>query len=170
MVAKAKLDHSKYPLPSSEYARRKSTDTLVIHCADTPAKMDVDVTDVREWHVLERGWLDVGYHIFIKRDGTIQEARPIWTVGAHVEGHNSTSIGVCMAGGSDGKGNEQNNFTEAQWESLRATVRALIHAYPITTICGHRDFPKVQKYCPSFDVTAWLKANKRKLGEDPIDD
>jgi N-acetylmuramoyl-L-alanine amidase len=158
------VDQSKYPLPDTSYKRRLSTDTLVIHCAETPPKWDEGVNTVREWHILERGWIDVGYHIFIKRDGTIQSGRPIWSVGAHVEGHNSTSIGVCMAGGCNAKDQEENNFTDAQWESLIKTVKMLTHTYLITVICGHRDFKGVTKYCPSFDVKTWLKQNKKAIG------
>lgn len=164
-MASKTVDHSLYPLPDASYTRRKATDTLVIHCADTKPNQNFTAKDIREWHVLERGWVDIGYHIVILRDGTVQAGRPLWSVGAHVEGHNSTSIGVCLMGGTSLKGTEENNFTPEQWASLIETVRRLIHVYPITVICGHRDFPKVTKYCPSFDVATWLRTNKKAFGD-----
>lgn len=150
-------------LPDDKYKRRASTDTLVIHCAATD-EQDFDVHDIREWHVEENGWIDVGYHVVIKRDGTVQGGRPLWAVGAHVEGHNSTSIGVCMVGGGSKK--EVNNFTDAQWSSLLTVVKVLCLEYLITDIRGHRDFPNVHKWCPSFDVASWLRENKKKLSEE----
>ena len=41
---------------------RSKTDSLVIHCSATPESMDIGVEKIREWHVDERGWEDVGYH------------------------------------------------------------------------------------------------------------
>lgn len=159
----------KYFLAESEYSRRKDTDTLVIHCADTTKDMDVGVREIREWHVKENGWKDIGYHLVIRRNGFVEVGRPLWSVGAHVQGHNSTSIGICMVGGSKrvkGANVEENNFTDAQWKTLLRLVKTLVNQFTITTICGHRDFPKVQKYCPSFDVAQWLKDNKREFGAD----
>ena len=48
---------------------RKETKYVVVHCADTPADMDVGAADIRRWHVDERGWDDVGYHWIIRRSG-----------------------------------------------------------------------------------------------------
>jgi N-acetylmuramoyl-L-alanine amidase len=141
----------------SFYTRRQQTSYITVHCAATSAHWDGDVDEVRQWHVKERGWKDVGYHFFIKRDGTIQVGRPRWAVGAHVEGHNHHALGVCMAGGSDEDGKEENNFTDEQWESLAQLLAYLKREfYPHAKINGHRDFPGVKKYCPSFDVKGWL--------------
>lgn len=158
-----------YPLSDDNYTRRKSTDTLIIHCADTPASMDVGAKEIRKWHVEENGWTDIGYHVVIRRNGKIEGGRPIWAVGAHVAGYNATSIGICMVGGSKEtkKGNvEEDNFTPEQWTTLLRVVKTLMLVYPITVVKGHRDFPKVTKYCPSFDVATWLKQNKKSLSEE----
>lgn len=147
---------AKYPLPDAKYTRRQATDTLVIHCAATD-EQDFSAADIRRWHVLENGWLDIGYHYVIRRNGDVELGRPKWAVGAHVAGHNATSIGICMVGGGSTK--ECNNFTGAQWGALRAIVRNRLVEYPITKVCGHRDFPDVHKWCPSFSVAAWLEQN-----------
>ena len=149
-----------YYLPTVGYTRRSSTDTLVIHCADTPATLDASAAVIRGWHVRERGFKDIGYHLVIRRDGSMELGRPIWSVGAHVEGHNQTSIGVCMVGGCNAKGEEENNFTQAQWDTLVCKAVQLVREFTITKVCGHRDFPNVKKYCPSFDVATWLKQHK----------
>ena len=57
--------------------------------------------------------------------------------------------------GIDAKGKPENNFTPAQFESLRTLLDKLKVDYPSAKIVGHRDLdPK--KACPSFDVASWL--------------
>lgn len=145
--------------PEVTYAPRKATNYIVVHCAQTTAQHDCDITEVRDWHALPKpkgnGWMDVGYHFFIKRDGTVQIGRPHWALGAHVKDHNWEAIGVCLAGGSDADGKEEKNFNEAQWTALAALVQGLRVAYPKAVVQGHRDFPGVDKYCPSFNAKPW---------------
>ena len=76
---------------------------IIIHCADTPASMDIGVEEICPWH-LERHFSDVGYHHIIRRDGIDDRGRPHEQTGAHVAAHNANSIGVCMVGGK-GKNN-----------------------------------------------------------------
>ncbi|KKK99464.1 hypothetical protein LCGC14_2632510, partial [marine sediment metagenome] len=47
------------------YRPIKSYDWLVVHCAATPADMDIGVKEIRHWH-LQRGFSDVGYHYIIR--------------------------------------------------------------------------------------------------------
>ena len=49
---------------------------IVIHCSDTYARMDIGVNEIRQWH-LQRGFNDIGYHYVIRRDGAIEQGRPI---------------------------------------------------------------------------------------------
>lgn len=135
--------------------KRTKTDYLVIHCAATPPTMDVDIKTIEEWHKA-RGFKTVGYHFFIKRDGTIQEGREIGSIGAHVVGHNHSSVGICMAGGvgRDAKSPE-NNFTPDQWKSLYLTLQMLHEKYPAAVIVGHNDLD-AGKACPSFSVSEYV--------------
>src|SRR5690242_7167108 len=118
---------------------------IAIHCSATPAKMDIGVAEIRRWHK-DRGWSDIGYHHVIRRDGTIEEGRDESIPGAHVEGYNSCSIGVCLVGGMD-KANKvaENNFTEDQTQSLAQIILELRQRYPNAAVQGHRDFPNVHK-------------------------
>lgn len=148
-------------LPEDKYKRRTSTDYLVVHCAQTDASWDGHIDEVRRWHMQEHGWMDVGYNYFIRRNGDIERGRPWWAVGSGVKGWNHNSLHVCLAGGCDVHGNEQCNFTAEQWESLKWFL-SYWKGQPSTknaVIQGHRDFPNVTKYCPSFDVKTWLKEN-----------
>lgn len=77
-------------------------------------------------------------------------------IGAHVEGFNSTSVGVCLVGGVAEDGTTpQDNFTKDQYMSLLVLLKGLQKMYPEAEILGHRDFPGVKKACPSFDVRKW---------------
>ena len=135
--------------------RRTKTDFIVVHCAATPPTMDVDISTIAEWHKA-RGFNTVGYHFFIKRDGTRQKGRDINAIGAHVVGHNHNSVGVCMAGGVglDAK-TPEDNFTDAQWTTLLITLRELHADYPRAVIVGHRDL-NPGKACPSFSVSEYV--------------
>ncbi|MCG8470536.1 MAG: N-acetylmuramoyl-L-alanine amidase [Desulfobacterales bacterium] len=120
---------------------------LVVHCADTPDHRDVTAADIHGWHQ-KRGWDGIGYHAFIRRDGTIEAGRPVYWTGAHVRGHNSHSLGVCLAG--------RTHFTEAQRHSLEQVLWAWKKTYPEAQVCGHNDLdPK--KSCPNFNAKALWK-------------
>lgn len=134
---------------------RASTDFIVIHCSATNTQ-DFGASDIDRWH-RAKGWACIGYHYVIKRDGTLEEGRKEEQIGAHVEGHNYNSLGICMVGGCDKNGKALDNFTDAQWQTLSLVIKHLHAKYPKATIQGHRDFPGVKKDCPSFDVKAWLK-------------
>lgn len=120
---------------------------IIVHCTATPG--DVSIETVREWHVNERGWRDVGYHFLIRTDGTIEEGRPIEQSGAHTKGHNWDSIGVAYAGGTGKNGEWLDTRTDEQKDSLVDLLCQLKDAYG-GTIYGHRDFS--EKACPSFDA------------------
>lgn len=141
---------------------RTSTDFIAIHCSATRPSQQIDVDDIRKWHKA-KGWSDVGYHFVITRTGRVQPGRPEKAVGAHVEGYNGHSIGICLVGGvsEDDFREAENNFTPAQMKALRNLLVDLRKRYPGAVVQGHRDFPKVRKACPSFDVREWLR------GEDP---
>lgn len=122
--------------------------------------MDVGADWIRDIHVNQNGWRDIGYHYVIKRDGSIEKGRDESVVGAHTTGHNHDSIGICLIGGKarSGHGEHSNpaNFTHSQWETLRNLVKQLIIEYPDAQLYGHGDLNS-GKSCPSFDVKAWAE-------------
>jgi len=143
-------------------------DLIVIHCAATPEGRDVTAADIDRMH-RQRGFRKIGYHYFLRLDGTREVGRAEDEVGSHVQGHNANSIGICYAGGVNAKGNATDTRTPEQRAALRALILELKVRYPNARICGHRDLSPDRdgdgqvephewlKACPSFDVAAWLK-------------
>lgn len=136
---------------------------IIIHCSATKANIDANITlpgedvgarEIRRWH-LERGFADIGYHYVIRRDGQVEAGRPLEKAGAHVQGFNANSVGICLVGGLDAKGRAENNFEPAQWKALKDLVAKLRNRFPLAVLRGHRDFPDVKKDCPCFDVRQW---------------
>jgi N-acetylmuramoyl-L-alanine amidase len=93
-----------------------------------------------------------GYHFIIKADGEIVQLLDIATPSNGVAGYNSQIINVCYIGGVDTHGLPKDTRTEAQKESLITCLTRLKKLFPSATIQGHRNFPKVNKACPSFDA------------------
>lgn len=142
------------------FKRRTKTELGVIHCAATKPNQNVGATEIRDWH-LQKGWVDIGYHFIIKRDGTIEFGRPIYAVGAHAYMHNSRSIGVCLVGGVDKNNQPQDNFTDAQWDALDLVTAVIEYLYPGINWDGHRELRhNHNRACPSFEVEHWLKNRK----------
>lgn len=149
------------------FRTRKTTDTIVVHCSATRPSSDIGATEIDRWH-RQRGWLGCGYHVVIRRDGTIEadftghtQTRPIWAPGAHAGADmNGRSIGICMVGGvrEDNPNKAQNNFTPEQFASLEKVIGLLRAKEPgIAQVIGHRDVPNTPKACPSFDVRTWMR-------------
>ena len=135
---------------------RKVTDFIAIHCSASVPDIKTNAATLDRWH-RNRGFFMIGYHFVIKTDGTIEKGRDEDSIGAHVEGYNARSIGVCLVGGVDKDGKSVNNFSQEQMLSLLMLLKDLKKKYPLAVIQGHRDFPKVAKDCPCFDVKAWVK-------------
>lgn len=171
----------------------RTIDLIVIHCAATPngkaighrpGKPAASYIDV--WHSA-RGFrradaarsafnpqlYAIGYHFVIDADGSIGTGRAESEVGAHVQGHNAHSLGVCMAG--------TDKFTCFQWVALETQVRSLKQRYPQARIVGHRDLsPDLDgdgaveprewtKTCPGFSVADWLANGMRPLADHTLE-
>lgn len=127
---------------------------LTIHCAATPEGRHVSAAQVTEWDKAKFG--QTSYHWVVELDGTSVRTLRDDQKGAHVGGHNTGNIGICYIGGVDKKLNPKDTRTDAQKKSLLTLVRTYKERYPGIVIRGHRDWPGVNKACPSFDVAKWL--------------
>lgn len=69
----------------------------------------------------------VGYHYLIEHDGTVRQARRETEIGAHDQGENYDSIGICMAGHFG-----LNMPTEAQAEAAAELTDRLVKKWDIS--------------------------------------
>jgi N-acetyl-anhydromuramyl-L-alanine amidase AmpD len=140
----------------------RAINEIIVHCTATQPKwMDghstrEKVAEVRQWHMRDRGWKDIGYHFLIDRDGTLAEGRPLDQVGAHTQGHNTGTIGVSLFGGFGSSATDKffENFTPEQDKALRALIAKLCDTYKIKKVSGHNEY--ASKACPGFAVTKWF--------------
>jgi N-acetylmuramoyl-L-alanine amidase len=164
---------------------------IIIHCSATPNGKAYTAADIDRMHK-QRGFKraaaaitkfnpnikHIGYHYAIEVDGHIAPGRNIEEIGAHVQGNNADSIGICMIG--------TDQFAQVQYLSLQMllmTLATTLYTYPVKSfsdalyvfrlldisVKGHRDYsPDLNgdgvisrnewlKICPGFDVAAYLK-------------
>lgn len=153
--------------PQSGYINLKENNIralneIIIHCTATRPSQDIGHKTLTEW-ARQKGWLDDPYHFVIRRNGEVEEGRPIEEIGAHCKGHNKNSIGVVLVGGvsEDDVTKSELNFTHEQWKTLNSFIPELAEKYNIKNIHGHNEYSKI-KTCPNFDVQVWLKSKEIK--------
>lgn len=105
-------------------------DTIILHHAEASI---CSIDDIDRWHKL-RGWAGVGYHYFVKKDGTIYRGRPEKADGAHTKGYNTHSIGLCAEGAY-----MKEEMPEVQRKSIIALSQYIKLRYDIKHIYGHRE-------------------------------
>ena len=130
-------------LDFKELRIRSRTSRIAVHHSASP---DVSAAQIHSWH-LDRGWSGIGYHYVIRKNGNVELGRPIDTAGAHTQGYNSDSVGICLTG----------NFMEEtpSAEQLRALVeliRYLQQQYGQLEINRHQDLSPTA--CPG-DKFPW---------------
>jgi len=121
---------------------------VILHCSATKNNEKCDISEIRKWH-LERGFKDVGYHIVVQPDGEIQRGRALNEVGAHCEGENADSIGICLIG--------NDKFTVYQFDALKYQIDGIRMLYNISEwdIYCHYQFEsaiKRGKTCPNIPI------------------
>ena len=115
------------------FTKRSRTDFIALHHAEA---VKCTPQDIHSWHV-SNGWTGIGYHFFVRKDGTIYRGRPLDVVGAHVQGMNSCSIGICAEGDYHTK---EKTMPQAQKKSIIELCQYLKkNYYPNAKIVGHRE-------------------------------
>ena len=133
---------------------------IIIHCSAVGPQQTSSAAQIDAWH-RAKGLQMIGYHYVIRRDGTVERGRPEGMVGAHTQGQNKYSIGICYEGGlkevkplksEKVQLKPADTRTPAQKAALLKLLRELKVRYPRATIHGHNEF--AAKACPCFDAHA----------------
>ena len=127
----------------------REVDRVFLHCSasDNPEHDRVDV--IRKWHVEGNGWDDIGYHYFIRRDGTLETGRPLERTPAAQGGNNSATLAVCLHGLSGAR------FTKGQYRTLVELAETIDDAYSgMVSFHGHCEVSS--KSCPVFPYRSVL--------------
>lgn len=117
--------------------KRFRTNRIILHHA---AAINCTADQIDSWHKA-RGWSCIGYHFFVRKDGTIYRGRPEDTIGAHASNNNSDSIGICAEGNF-----EIETMPEAQKQALKELVSYLKEKYNISNVQRHKDVGQTD--CP----------------------
>ena len=121
----------------------RPVDRVFLHCSASDNPDHDDIATIRAWHVDGNGWSDVGYHWFIRRDGTREAGRKLERIPAAQAGHNVGSLAVCLHGLAP------ENFAAAQYRALIGLAREIDRAYDgRVTFHGHCEV--ADKTCPVF--------------------
>ena len=140
---------------------------IFVHCSATkPNWMAANsckqkVEEIDRWHK-GNGWSGIGYHFVVDRQGDVCVGRPVEKVGAHVKGHNSNSIGICLVGGHGGAATDkfEDHFTDMQRKALDKLLSDLTKEHKDAKIRGHNEV--AAKACPSFTVKEYLDGRETK--------
>lgn len=110
--------------------KRRSTTRIILHHA---AASKCSAQQIHRWH-LANGWVGIGYHFLVRKDGSVYRGRPEDTVGAHAGNNNYDSIGVCFEG---------NFMTETMGDAQRKAGQELVQylkgKYGISKVQKHSD-------------------------------
>lgn len=130
---------------------QRKVSVVFVHCS-AASRADIDAAEINQWH-LANGWSCIGYHYFVKTDGTIQYGRDIERTPAAQSGYNTASIAICA------NGLHKSDFTEAQFKSIRWLCQQIDGAYGgDMRFRGHCEV--AAKGCPVYDYAAVLGLNE----------
>ena len=147
---------------------------LVLHHTSTPnSERDpaARVKAIYEFHAVERGWGDIGYHLLIDEAGTVYEGRAGTAdvfdggpavVGGHVHGHNGGTLGIALLGTLIERPPSPRAWrslvTVMAWLARRHDLDPLGNGGAFPAICAHRDLTPTP--CPGeacYELLAALR-------------
>ncbi len=140
--------------------KRSKTTLLILH----HAAGNGPVTQIHDYHKNTKGWSGIGYHFYVRKDGSVWQGRPIDSVGAHTVDYNSVSVGVCF------EGNFENETMSAVQIAAGAQLVTYIRGlYPtITDVKRHGELKNTA--CPGakFPFNQIAVGAKPKIDQKPV--
>lgn len=124
---------------NSNISKIGNVDTIVLHHSGVTVLQSVET--IHNYHKNTNGWAGIGYHYYVRKDGSIYKGRDEKYSGAHCPGKNSTSIGICAEGDF-----EQEQMSEVQKNAIIELIADIKTRYKIKEIGGHKDY--IATSCP----------------------
>lgn len=121
---------------------RTKTDAIVLH----HRAGDGDVLSIHNGH-LKQGWSGIGYHFYVRKNGIIYRGRPIEKMGAHAEGHNNHTIGICFEGNFETEKMSETQLESGRWlinhikNCYSRSLNVVKHSELCATACPGKNFP-----------------------------
>ena len=145
---------------NSSMSTRGSTDYIALHHA---AAVTCSAQDIDNWHK-NNGWSGIGYHYFVRKNGSIYRGRPEWALGAHVSGMNNCSLGICAEGDYD----KEQTMPDAQKSAIIALIKDVKSRYPNAKVVGHRDIGSSD--CPGkyYPMSEMINYFNNESEEEPM--
>lgn len=128
----------------------------ILHNSGVSVLQSIEV--IHNYHKNTRGWAGIGYHFYVRKDGTIYEGRKVEYVGAHATNNNSDSIGICF----EGNFNEE-TMPDVQKQAGKWLVSYLKEKYNANIVQAHRDVNNTS--CPGTNFPFDEIANAVKVSE-----
>ncbi len=132
--------------------KRSKTDLLVIHHAAGNGSVEA----VHRSH-LARNWYGIGYHYYVRKDGSIWRGRAEDSVGTHTYGKNMSSIAICFEGNF-----ETDIMGEAQRAAGKELIADILRRYEGIKVSCHRNHDSTA--CPGKNFPGELL--NMKLSDD----
>jgi hypothetical protein len=119
------------------------------------------------WHIHNNGWADIGYS-WLVAGGKVLEGRGPGRAGAHTQGQNLTSYGVCMVGDYTRLGPSPADLDALVW-LLRHGVERGWWGQP-RLAGGHTDAPGADTDCPGAGLYPLIGTVNRLAATPPPED
>ena len=109
------------------------------------------IEQIRQSHVVARGWADLGYHYVIDPTGRIWEGRSIRWQGAHVKDQNENNLGILVMGNFDVQ-----SPTSAALTTLDRFVAGQMQQYRIAlgNVRTHKE--RAATACPGRNLQSYM--------------
>ncbi len=157
------------------------THLIVHHSAGTNTSSDWDavVRSIWHYHVITRGWDDIGYNWLVAPNGQLYEGRGDGIKGAHFCGYNSRTMGVCMMGTYSTAAPKDTAVKKLEalltWTAFKYKIKPMKRSLHTTSqaqllgVSGHRD--RCNTECPGnvlytklSSIRAYVAANLEACG------
>lgn len=114
---------------------------LIVHHIEAEGS-NWTVQAIHNMHRNENGWAAIGYHYYIRLDGTVYKGRPDNAIGAHCQGCNTNTLGIAFEGDYD----KRTEMPTAQFNAWCELKSYLFNKYGTVPVYGHKE--KGSSECP----------------------